>query len=181
MLTVEAAQAQVLNGVDALPAQTIDLAAASGRILAAAITAQRTQPPFAASAMDGYAIRWADRAGPWRIIGAAVAGARFDGAVAPGTAVRILTGAPLPAGADTVMVQEDVQRDDRQLHLTGTGPPRQGAHIRRAGLDFVQGDALLAAGTRLPAALLGLLAAAGHGGDAAPRRPRVALLATGDE
>ncbi|MGL4541396.1 MAG: molybdopterin molybdotransferase MoeA, partial [Polymorphobacter sp.] len=75
----------------------------------------------------------------------------------------------------------DVQRDDWQLHLTGTGPPRQGAHIRRAGLDFVQGDALLAAGTRLTAAMLGLIAAAGHGGVAVHRRPRVALLATGDE
>lgn len=181
MISVEAAQAQLLDGVAPLPAETVALAVAAGRVLAAPLAALRTQPPFAASAMDGYAIRWADRAGPWRLIGTAFAGAGFDGAVGTGESVRILTGAPLPDGADTVVVQEDVTRDGDALALTGDGPPRQGAHIRRPGLDFSRGDVLLAAGTRLHAPQLGLAAAAGHGALSVHRRPRVALLATGDE
>lgn len=181
MISVEAAQAQLLDGVAPLAAETVALASATGRILAEPLQALRTQPPFAASAMDGYAIRWANRAGPWRIIGTAFAGAGFDGSVGAGEAARILTGAPLPAGADTVIVQEDVARDGDVLTLTGDGPPRLGAHIRRAGLDFGQGEALLAAGTRLRAPQIGLVAAAGHASVRVHRRPRVALLATGDE
>lgn len=181
MISVEAAQAQLLAGVAPLPAQTVVLAAAMGHVLAAPLAALRTQPPFAASAMDGYAIRWADRAGPWRIVGTAFAGAGYDGSVGAGEAVRILTGAPLPAGADTVVVQEDVTRDGDALVLSADGPPREGAHIRRAGIDFSRGDVLLAAGTRLHAPQLGLAAAAGHGALSVHRRPRVALLATGDE
>ncbi len=181
MISVEAAQANLLDGVAPLAAESVALAAAAGRILAEPIAALRTQPPFAASAMDGYAIRWADRAGPWRIIGTAFAGARFGGSVGAGEAARILTGAPLPDGADTVIVQEDVAREGDALVLTGDGPPRQGAHIRRAGLDFGAGEALLAAGTRLMAPQIGLVAAAGHAAVRVHRRPRVALLATGDE
>lgn len=181
MISVDAAQRQLLDGVVPLAAETVPLAAAAGRILAAPVSALRTQPPFAASAMDGYAIRWADRAGPWRIIGTAFAGAGFDGHVDAGEAARILTGAPLPAGADTVIVQEEVTRDGERLVLTRDGPPRAGAHIRRAGLDFNSGELLLAAGTRLEAPQIGLIAAAGHAAVQVHRRPRVALLATGDE
>lgn len=181
MISVDAAQAQLLAGVVPLAAETVSLAAAAGRTLAEPILALRTQPPFAASAMDGYAIRWSDRAGPWRIIGTAFAGRRFAGAVDTGEAVRILTGAPLPDGADTIVVQEDVQIGGDVLTLVRDGPPRLGAHVRRAGLDFAEGDALLAAGSRLTAAHVGLIAAGGHGGVRVHRRPRVALLATGDE
>ncbi|TFU06227.1 molybdopterin molybdenumtransferase MoeA [Polymorphobacter arshaanensis] len=181
MISVEAAQANLLDGVVPLAAESVALAAAAGRILAEPLAALRTQPPFAASAMDGYSIRWTDRAGPWRIIGTAFAGAGFDGSVGAGEAARILTGAPVPTGADTVIVQEDVARDGDNLRLTGEGPPRQGAHIRRAGLDFSGGEALLAPGTRLLAPHIGLIAAAGHAAVRVHRRPRVALLATGDE
>ena len=181
MISVDAAQMQLLAGVMPLAAETVSLAASAGRTLAEPLLALRTQPPFPASAMDGYAIRWCDRAGPWRVIGTAFAGKRFGGSVGAGTAVRILTGAPLPDGADTVVVQEDVQIEGDALTLVRDGPARLGAHIRQAGLDFGEGDALLAAGVRLTAAHIGLIAAAGHGDVRVHRRPRVALLATGDE
>ena len=105
----------MLAGVVPLEVEEVALADSHGRTLAGAIVALRTQPPFAASAMDGYAIRWVDRAGPWRIIGTAFAGKRFDGKLGSGDAVRILTGAPVPEGADTVVVQEDVQSDGEAL------------------------------------------------------------------
>ena len=140
-----------------------------------------TQPPFDASAMDGYAIRWADRAGPWRVVGEAAAGRAGAPHVGPGEAVRIFTGAAVPQGADTIVVQEEVAADGTAARLTGEGPPRQGAHIRPCGLDFAAGDAVAHTGDRLTPARLGLLAAAGHGTVAVPRRPRVVVLATGDE
>lgn len=181
LLAVEAAQAQLLASTAPLTPETLPLRAAAGRHLARDYTALRTQPPFDASAMDGYAIRWADRAGPWTIVGEAAAGRRFEGHIGPGEATRILTGAPLPAGADTVVVQEDVERAGDALRLTRDGPPFEGAHIRRAGLDFSEGDALLEAGDSLTPARVGLLAAAGHSAVDVPRRPIVALLATGNE
>lgn len=181
MISVDAAQALLLEGVLPLAAEDVALVGSLGRTLAAPIVALRTQPPFDASAMDGYAIRWTDRAGPWRIIGSAFAGKRFDGRLGSGDAVRILTGAPVPDGADTVVVQEDVQRDGDLLVLQRQGPLHSGTHIRRTGLDFNEGEILLAAGTRLTAPHLGLIAASGHGSVPVHRRPRVALLATGDE
>jgi molybdopterin molybdotransferase len=181
MLTLDAAQARLLGVVEPLPIERVALPSALGRHAAADVMANRTQPPFAASAMDGYAIRHADLPGPWRLIGEASAGQRFGGTLEPGAAVRIFTGAPLPDGADTVVVQEDVARDGDRVRLTGDGPPEQGAHVRPAGLDFTEGDPLLAAGTRLTPARLGVLAAGGHGEVAVHRRPRVALLSTGNE
>ena len=181
LLAVEAAQAQLLAGITPLPVETVPLRAAASRYPARDYAALRTQPPFDASAMDGYAIRWTDRAGPWTVIGEAAAGRRFDGTVGRGEAARILTGAPLPTGADTVIIQEDVERSGEALRLTRDGPPSLGAHIRRAGLDFSIGDALLAAGTRITPARLGLLAAAGYGAVEVHRRAVVALLATGNE
>ncbi len=181
LLAVADAQARLLAATLPLPAETVPLAAAAGRRAAAAVAATLSQPPFAASAMDGYAIRWRDRAGPWRIIGESAAGRGFAGAVGAGEAVRIFTGAPLPGGADTVIVQEDVACDADALRLTGDGPRGQGAHIRVAGLGFGAGDIIVAAGAMLTPARLGLLAAAGHGWAAVHRRPRVVLLATGDE
>jgi len=131
--------------------------------------------------MDGYAIRFGDMPGPWQIIGESAAGARFEGFVSSGQAVRIFTGAPIPDGADTVIVQEDVERSGERIALTGDGPPRLGAHVRPAGLDFTKGDLLFERGIRLTPARIGLLAAGGHGEVVVHRRPRVALLATGDE
>lgn len=186
LLGVDEAQTRLLAGVVPLSAEAAAFPAAIGRILAADVVAILTQPPFAASAMDGFAIRWADLPGPWRIIGESAAGRRFGGAVGAGEAVRILTGAPMATGADTVIVQEDVARADDgrggdALTLTGDGPPREGAHIRPAGLDFAAGDVVARAGDRVTPARIGVAAAAGHATLPVHRRPRVALLATGDE
>ncbi len=181
LLGVADAQARMLAGIAALPAETVPLARAAGRRAASDMPALLTQPPFTASAMDGYAIRWADRAGPWTVTGEAAAGRGFAGTVAAGEAVRIFTGAPVPDGADTVVVQEEVALDSDTARLTGEGPPRQGANIRPRGLDFTAGDVVVRAGERLTPARLGLLAAAGHGAVPVPRRPRVTVFATGDE
>ena len=181
MLSVDEALAALLDGVAALPPEDVPLSRAHGRILAAPVAARLTQPPFDASAMDGYAIRWADMPGPWTLVGEAAAGRGWNGTIGPGETVRIFTGAPVPAGADTVAVQEEIDRADATAHLTGEGPPRMGAHIRRAGQDFAAGALLLNAGAPLTPARLGLLAAAGHGSVPVIRRPRVTLIATGDE
>lgn len=181
MLSLDEAQARLLAAIDPLPGESVAVEAALGRHLAADLAARRTQPPFAASAMDGYAIRFADLPGPWRLIGESSAGSGFAAGVGAGETVRIFTGAPLPDGADTVMVQEDVGRDGERVTLTRDGPPHRGAHVRPAGLDFTQDDALAPAGARLTARLLGLLAAGGYGELPVHRRPRVALLSTGDE
>ncbi|MBV8973133.1 MAG: molybdopterin molybdotransferase MoeA [Sphingomonadaceae bacterium] len=181
LTSVDEAQARLLADAVPLPAEDVPLPAALGRILAADVVARLTQPPFAASAMDGYAIRWDDLPGPWRVVGESAAGRRFRGTVGPGEAVRILTGAPLPAGADTVVVQEDVRRDGDTLTLTGDGPPRQGAHIRPPGLDFAAGQVLARAGEAVTPARIGVAAASGHATLPVHRRPRVAMLATGDE
>jgi molybdopterin molybdotransferase len=181
LLDVEVALARLLDGVAPLPAETVAIANAAGRVLAAPVAARLTQPPFAAAAMDGYAIRWADRPGPWRVVGESAAGHGWAGTLGAGEAARIFTGAPVPMGADTIMVQEDVTRDGDVARLTGDGPPQQGAHIRQAGQDFAAGDALPGAGTRLTPAQIGLAAAAGHGALPVIRRPRVTLISTGDE
>jgi molybdopterin molybdotransferase len=181
LLPVAEALDRLLAGVVPLPAETVPLGAARGRILAQNVTARLTQPPFDAAAMDGYAIRWADRSGPWRIIGESAAGHGFGGSVGPGEAARIFTGAPLPAGADTIVVQEEITRADDTATLSGEGPPRAGAHIRKAGQDFAAGAPIALAGDRLTPARLGLLAASGHGDVGVVRRPRVTLITTGDE
>ncbi len=182
MLAVEAARAQLLAGAAPLPAEALPLAAAHGRVLAQDVAARLTQPPFPASAMDGYAVRWADiPAGLWRVVGESAAGRGWSGTIGAGEAVRIFTGAPLPAGADTVVVQEEITRDGETTRLSGEGPGRLGAHIRAAGQDFAAGALLARAGDRLTPARLGLLAAGGHGTLPVVRRPRVVLLATGDE
>lgn len=163
-------------------AQTLPLAQCAGRVLAQDVTALRTQPPFANSAMDGYAAR-ADDLQPGaelRVVGEAAAGRGFSGSVGSGEAVRIFTGAPLPEGADAILIQE---------HAEGVGGPAirvteaagKGQFVRPAGLDFATGDILLKTGRRLDSAALGLAAAAGHPTLALRRKPLVAILATGDE
>src|SRR5690606_19620647 len=156
---------------------------AAGRILAEPLPARRTQPPFPASAMDGYAVRAADLAQApaiLQLIGTAPAGAPFEGRIGPGEAVRIFTCAPVPEGADAILIQEDAEQ-------IGTGAVRAlasvapGRFVRPAGLDFREGDLLLPAGVRLDPARLSLAAAANHAELAVVRRPRVAILATGDE
>ncbi len=162
-----------------MEAETVPLAAASGRVLAEPVVALRNQPPFAASAMDGYAVRSADLAAPLTVIGEAAAGGRFARPLGEGEAVRIFTGAPVPDGADAVLIQEDVSRDGDTITTTERLAP--GANIRPAALDFSQGDTLLPAGLRLAPRHVALAGAGGHGSVTVRRRPRVAFLATGDE
>lgn len=181
LLPVAEAQSRLLTLSHAVEVETVPLEAAAGRWIAAPIVARRTQPSADLSAMDGYAIRFADMPGPWEVIGESAAGRAFAGSVVAGQAVRIFTGAPLPPGADTVMVQEEAGRDGAQLTLEGEGPAFAGRNVRRRGLDFAEGDTLIAAGERLTPARLALAGAAGHGSVSVRRRVRVAIAATGDE
>ena len=184
LLSVDAAFALLMEGAVAVEGtESLDLHEAYGRILADDLVATRTQPAFAASAMDGYALRAADAAAtlaPLRVIGESAAGRAFDGSVGPGEAVRIFTGAPVPEGADAILIQENADRlsADSVLPLE---PAVAGRHIRRAGADFSAGEVLLQGSTRLTAGAIALAASGGHPQVTVRRRPRVAVLATGDE
>ncbi len=183
LLPVADALARLLADAVPLPGEDVAIAEAAGRVLAADIHARRTQPPFDASAMDGYAVRAADIAtvpATLRVIGESIAGKRFDGSVGPGEAVRIFTGAPVPPGADVILLQEDARTvGDRVIEAQEA--TAQGRHIRRAGLDFTKGDLVLPAGRALDAAALSLAAAANHPTLPVVRKPLVAILATGSE
>lgn len=182
LLSVEAALARVLAGVSPSPTEHVPLADAHGRTLAGELVATRTQPPSDLSAMDGYALRHADLedvSQPLRLVGESAAGRGYGGTVAAGETVRIFTGAPLPEGADTVLVQE--QAEVRDGLIFARERPKIGKNIRRAGLDFAAGQIMLRPGRRLGPAELALAAAMNHARVPVARRPRVALLATGDE
>ncbi|MFL0585890.1 molybdopterin molybdotransferase MoeA [uncultured Sphingomonas sp.] len=181
LLPVAEAQARLLAAAPALSTETLPLADAIGRWAAVPLIARRTQPERDLSAMDGYAVRFGDLPGPMRVIGESAAGRPFAGAVKAGQATRIFTGAAVPEGADTVMVQEEARRDGDTLWLDGEGPAREGANIRRRGLDFADGDTLVAAGERLTPARLAVAATGGLGDVTVRRRVRVAIAATGDE
>jgi molybdopterin molybdotransferase len=183
LLSVEDALATMLDGAEALEAETVPIQMASGRVLAAPLTALRTQPPFPASAMDGYAVRSADVASvPARlkVIGEAPAGAPFAGSIAAGEAVRIFTGAPVPEGADAILIQENARTFGAGF-IEAQETVVAGRHIRRAGLDFREGDVVLPRGRQLDPAALSLAAAANHASVAVVRKPRIAIIATGDE
>jgi molybdopterin molybdotransferase len=182
MLSVEKALERIVAGLTPLPAEWVHLGAAHGRVLATDLVAGRDQPPHAISAMDGYAVRALDLAdghATLRLIGAAPAGGTFEGAIGPGETVRIFTGGPLPQGADAIALQENARADGDHVRIDGRVEP--GAYVRPAGLDFRRGDLALAAGERLTARNLGFAAALNHAWLAVRRKPRVALLATGDE
>ncbi len=182
MLSVEEALARVLAAAMPVETEEVALMEAFGRTLAEPIAAGRTQPPFANSAMDGYALRAADAAAPGarlRVIGESAAGRGFAGAIGDGEATRIFTGAPLPFGADAIALQEDARRDGEFVILDA--PASHGDHVRNVGLDFREGDALLAAGRRLSPRDVALIAAANRPTARVRRKPRVAILATGDE
>jgi len=181
LLSVAEAQARLLALTALLPSESVTLAAAAGRWAAADIHARRTQPAADLSAMDGYAIRFAELPGPWTVVGASAAGAGLGRPLAPGEAARIFTGAPVPEGADTILVQEEAARDGDMLRLGGEGPSRPGQHVRPAGHDFAIGTPLILAGEPLTPARIGLAAIGGHGVLPVRRRPRVALISTGDE
>lgn len=175
---VEDARVRMLALAVPMPAEAVALDAALGRVLAEPIIAVRDQPPFPASAMDGWAVRSSDT-GPRRAVGESAAGHAFDGTVGEGEAVRIFTGAPVPPGADAIAIQENATREGDLVTLTA--PVEAGVFVRPAGGDFRTGDRLLPAGVRLDPWRLALVAAAGKASVLCAARPRVAILSTGDE
>lgn len=182
MLAVDEALARVTGAFDVLPAEQVALPDGLGRVLAENVAARLTQPPVAVSSMDGYAVRAEDVASvPATLtqIGMSQAGQGFDGSVGPGQCTRIFTGAPLPNGADTVIIQEVTEVAGDQVSINEGA--NLGADIRPAGLDFSEGDVLLRAGKRLTARDLGLAASMNVPWLTVRRRPRIAILATGDE
>ena len=181
MISVAEARARILEPLHPLPPETVALAAACGRVSAAPVIARLTQPPADVSAMDGYAVRSADGAAGARlgVVGSAPAGHPFAGRVEPGEAVSIFTGSVVPSGADAVVIQEDTTRDGDGVMLREA--PVAGRHIRRAGQDFSEGETVIPPGRRLGPRDIGLAAAANHPWLVVRRRPRVAILATGDE
>jgi molybdopterin molybdotransferase len=180
-LPLEEAQARLLALATPLPVQHVDVESCLGRILAESIVARRTQPACDLSAMDGYAVCGGDLSGPWQVIGESAAGHPSDVTVEPGQSVRVSTGAIMPAGGGAVILQEDVSRDGPLLTLTGEPPSPPGRHIRRRGMDFAEGEAVLPAGTRIGPAQLALGIAAGHRHLGVRRPPRLAIVDSGDE
>lgn len=178
LMGVEAARAAMLAEVAPLPAETVALADAIGRVLAEDVAARRDQPPFTNSAMDGWAVRAADTPGSLAIVGESAAGHGYEARVQPGQAVRIFTGAALPAGADSVVIQENAVREGDQVTVPAARPAD---NVRDAGKDFRAGDVLLQAGTRIDPWRLSLCASAGRAEVQVHRRPRVAILSTGEE
>ena len=208
LVSVEEAITRVRAGALAPATQKTGLHKAVGRVLAAPIIATRDQPPFRASAMDGYAVRRASLETPARtspesspesppesspaalsetslvtlaVMGESTAGRRYSGPVGLGQAVRIFTGAPLPDDCDAILIQENVRRHDDRIDILPDGLKTDKAHIRSQGQDFRAGDVLLEAATRLDPWRLSLAAAAGVDKVPARRRPRIAVLCTGDE
>ncbi|WP_324695406.1 molybdopterin molybdotransferase MoeA [Novosphingobium aerophilum] len=179
-LSLEEAQSRLLALVEPLPIERVDIDGALGRFLAEPLRAHRSQPPADLSAMDGYAVT-ADLSGPWRVIGESAAGHPYEASVGAGEAVRISTGAMLPEGAQAVILQEDLAREGQQITLTGEAPEPSHRHIRRCGMDFVEGRELLAAGTLIGPAQAALGIAAGHRHLPVRRIPRVTVIDSGDE
>lgn len=181
MISVEEARSRILGALTAVGVETVSLAEAHRRVLAAPVIARLTQPPADVSAMDGYAVRAADaeKGADLNIIGTAPAGHPYAGALGAGEAVRLFTGSYLPQGADTVLLQEDATAANNRVTVNAACVP--GKHIRNAGQDFAAGDLLIEAGRRLTPRDIGLAAAANHPWLAVFRRPRIAILSTGDE
>ena len=182
LMPVSDALAAVLAGVEPLPEEKASLDEAYHRVLARDVAARRTQPPQAMSAMDGYAVRAVDAAAVdsrLTVVGEVAAGRPFAGTVGAGEAVRIFTGGVIPDGADAVVIQEDTIADGKSVTIKEAAIA--GRHIRPAGVDFREGDVLLRKGTRLTDRDLALAAGMNHPHLAVYRRPKVAILATGDE
>jgi molybdopterin molybdotransferase len=178
LLPVDEARGRMLAEVPATVAEQVAVSDSVGRVLAEDVTAVRDQPPFDASAMDGYAVRSADAPGTLTVVGESAAGHGYPGEARPGEAVRIFTGAAMPKGCDAVVIQEDVQREGDAVTVP---PVEAGRHVRPAGGDFRAGQALLARGTTIDPWRLSLAAAAGCAELSVARRPRVALFSTGEE
>lgn len=178
---VDDARAAMLAAARPLESELVPLSEALGRTLAETVAATRDQPPFDASAMDGYAVRSVDavQGAILPVVGESAAGGAHETGLQPGEAVRIFTGAPVPDGADTVIIQENVTRQDGVILIDETA--EEGRHIRPACGDFREGDVLLEPGVRLDPWRISLAAAAGQARVEVARRPRVALLSTGEE
>ncbi|WOH69464.1 gephyrin-like molybdotransferase Glp [Bradyrhizobium sp. BWA-3-5] len=182
LMPVADALSAILDGADPLPEEMVALDAAHHRVLARDVAARRTQPPEAMSAMDGYAVRATDAAdlsARLKVIGEVAAGRPFERKVGRGEAVRIFTGGVIPDGADAVIIQEDTAVDGDHITITEAAVP--GRHIRAAGVDFREGDVLLKRGRRLSDRDLSLAAGMNYPEVAVHRRPKVAVLGTGDE
>lgn len=182
LMPVAEALRQVLSGTKPLGTEAVALDDGLGRVLAADLAAKRTQPPNDVSAMDGYAVRAADTVNEpstLTIIGEVAAGHPFDGAVGPGEAARIFTGGVLPDGADSVIIQEVTQRDGNRVVIKRSGI--KGKNIRCKGIDFSEGQVLLQAGRRLDDRDLMLAASMNYPQVQVHRRPKVAIVGTGDE
>ncbi|HEY4251628.1 MAG TPA: gephyrin-like molybdotransferase Glp [Roseomonas sp.] len=181
MISVEEARARILAALAPTPAETVALPDGWGRVTARPVVARLTQPPADVSAMDGYAVRATDAvAGAvLRRTGQAPAGHPYAGSVGPGEAVRIFTGGFIPPGADAILLQEDARAEGDQVAVTETVLP--GRWVRPRGLDFAEGETLITEGRRLTARDIGLAAAANHPWLTVRRRPRIGILATGDE
>jgi molybdopterin molybdotransferase len=179
LLTFEEAQQRVLERARRLPAEDVPIAEAGGRVTAEDLRAQIDLPPFANSAMDGFAVRTADLPGSLRIVGESAAGRPFDGQLEPGSAVAISTGAVVPEEADAVVPIENVSKLDNTVKISGSAEP--GAHVRPRGGDVAAGEVVVLAGVWLTPARLAAAAASGVAAVSCVRRPRVAVLATGSE
>lgn len=182
LLPIDEALARILNNAEPHGTETLSLSEAGGRVVAEPVQAKLKQPPFDCSAMDGYALMAPQNINyplEFSIIGESAAGKRFEGQLKQGEAVRIFTGAPMPVGADSIVIQEDTERSGDKLTI------RQGLdkgrHIRHAGLDFTPGDTILPSGRELDAPALSLAAASGNAMISVFKQPRIAILATGDE
>jgi molybdopterin molybdotransferase len=182
MISVEEARQRILSAIQVLPAEQVGVAQALGRVLAEDVVARVTQPPAAVSAMDGYAVRASDAGtapATLAVVGYVPAGGAWDKRLGPGEAVRIFTGAPVPDGADAIVIQEDTEAAGGKVTVKEAARP--GQFVRPAGLDFRSGDVGIRAGRRLTARDIGLAAAMNVPWLKVHRRPRVAVLATGDE
>ncbi|MBM3595975.1 MAG: molybdopterin molybdotransferase MoeA [Alphaproteobacteria bacterium] len=180
-LTLEDAQARLIALAPLMPVETLPVDDAIGRYLATPLAARRTQPPADLSAMDGYAVRSNDVAGPWSVIGESAAGHPFAGLLSPGEAVRISTGALMPADAACVILQEDIVREGAVIAISGERPDPPAKHVRPAGLDFRAGDMVLEAGVRIGPAQAALALSAGHATLEVRQPVRVAVIDSGDE
>lgn len=180
-IPLEEAQARLLALAEPLALQRVDAEGALGHYLAEPLLARRTQPAAALSAMDGYAVSVGDLAGPWRVVGESAAGHPFGGRFEVGEAVRISTGAILPADAGAVILQEDVARVGDGMTLTGDGPAPPDKHIRNRGMDFFEGQQVLPSGALIGPAQIALAISAGHRHVPVRRGPRVLVMDSGDE
>ncbi|MDI5921716.1 bifunctional molybdopterin-guanine dinucleotide biosynthesis adaptor protein MobB/molybdopterin molybdotransferase MoeA [Halomonas sp. LR5S13] len=185
MLPVEEARVRLASLAEApLPAERVALAELHGRVLAEDVVSPIDVPQNTNAAMDGIALAWpgdAELPGEWRVVGEVLAGSRLEEALGAGECVRITTGAPLPPGADTVIMLEQLEERSETVVVHQTERVKRGQHVRQAGEDIPRGQTALRAGNRLGAAELGLLASLGLAEASVHRRPRVAIFSTGDE